>query len=82
MSDREFDERAALYRAQVAQNGKATVRIGKNMVGRTHACLVSWENLKSLSEKEAAVTEKYVDYQALDTENVLAIPQLLQQIER
>lgn len=77
MEQKEFDERAQLYRRQLLQDGKATLRIGKNMATRTHACLVSWEELETLSRREAAVTGKYVDYQAMDTENVLAVPQLL-----
>lgn len=77
MSDEEFDSRAAQYRQQLQSDGKASIRITKNMTGRTHACLVSWEELKDLSEKEAAITGKYTDYQHLDTENVLALPALL-----
>ena len=72
MEEAEFQSRAALYR-----EGKA-IRIGKNLPGRTHACLVDWEELDSLSEKEAAVTGRFVDYKALDTANVLAIPELLE----
>ena len=81
MSAQEFDTRAAAYRRQIEQDGKASIRIGKNMPGRTHACLVPWDELDRLSEKEAAVTGKYVDYKAMDTENVLSIPQLLQSAE-
>lgn len=77
MTDEEFSQRAQTYQQQAA-HGQATLRIGKNMQGRTHACLVDWDALKELSQKEEAVTGKYVDYQALDAENVLAIPQLLQ----
>ncbi len=82
MTDAEFQSRAAEYQRQVAIDGKATIRIAKNMAGRTHACLVSWEALKDLSEKEAAITGQYTDYQHMDTENVLALPQLLRAAER
>lgn len=78
MTDEEFQARAQAYRQQL-ENGQATIRIGKNMTGRTHACLVPWEALDALSEKEAAVTGNYVNYKALDTDNVLSIPQLLKQ---
>ena len=78
MTDEEFAARADTYLRQ-KQDGEKPLRIGKNMAGRTHACLVDWEALPALSEKEAAVTGNYVNYQQLDTENVLAIPQLLQQ---
>ncbi len=77
MSDEEFDSRSAQYLRQLQTEGKATIRIGKNMTGRTHACLVSWEALKDLSEKEARITGKYTDYQQMDTENVLELPALL-----
>lgn len=77
MTEEEFDSRAAQYRQQLEAEGKPSIRIAKNMAGRTHACLVSWEGLKDLSEKEAAITGKYTDYQHLDTENVLALPALL-----
>ena len=77
MSDEEFDSRAAIYRQQVEETGKASIRIAKNMAGQTHACLVDWEGLKTLSQKEAEVTGKYTDYQKMDTENVLALPELL-----
>ncbi len=78
MTDEEFNNRAAMYTQQLAQNGSSNLRIGKNMTARTHACLVSWDELKILSEKEAAVTGKYRDYQAMDTDNVMAVPKLLQ----
>ena len=71
MSDAEFHERTEAYR-----QGKSN-RIGKNMAGRTHACLVPWEDLDALSAKESAITGKKIDYKAMDTDNVLAIPQLL-----
>lgn len=73
----EFEARAEIYRRQLEQTGTATIRIGKNMAGRTHACLVKWEELDLLSQKEAAVTGKYVDYKAMDTENIQATPELL-----
>ena len=82
MENEEFAQRAQMYRQQMQQEGKATVRIGKNMQGKTHACLVSWEELDILSKKEEAVTGKYVDYKMMDTDNVLAIPELLKQIEQ
>ena len=77
MTDEEFEERSQVYKQQLEDGAAPTVRISKNMTARTHACLVGWEELESLSEKEAAVTGKYRDYQKLDTDNVMAIPQLL-----
>ena len=77
MTDAEFDSRAQEYRHQVAQNGKATIRIGKNMEQRTHACLVDWDELDTLSRKENAITDQNKDYKALDRANVQAIPKML-----
>ena len=77
MTDAEFDNRAQCYLRQKEAEGKATIRITKNMAGCTHACLVSWEALQDLSEKEASITGKYTDYQKMDEDNVLAVPALL-----
>ena len=77
MSEEEYAARTDLYRQQLAA-GQTPLRIGKNMQGRTHACLVDWSALAELSAKETAITGKGVDYQAMDTDNVLAIPELLQ----
>jgi len=78
MEDGEFASRAQEYLRQLAQNGKATIRISKNMENRTHACLVEWDELDLLSEKEAGITGRYVNYKQMDTNNVLAVPDLLQ----
>ena len=72
MTEEEFNNRARTYREQLAA-GEPTLRLGKNMAAKTHACLVSWEELESLSEKEQAVTGKFTDYKAMDTDNVLSI---------
>lgn len=76
MTDFEFNERAEIYQKQ-KEEGCPTIRIGKNMQSRTHACLIPWDALDSLSAKENAITGKSVDYKAMDTDNVLEIPQLL-----
>ena len=76
MGEEEYAERADTYLRQKAA-GEKPLRIGKNMTSRTHACLISWEALVDLSAREEAITGKSVDYQAMDTENVLVIPKLL-----
>lgn len=81
MDDKEFAERAETYRRQKDNGGKPAIRIGKNMPGRTHACLIPWEDLDNLSAKESAITGKDIDYKAMDTDNVMTIPQLLQATE-
>lgn len=72
MRDEEFDARAAEY-----LSGNHKLRIAKNMVSRTHACLVTWDELDILSEKENRITGGSINYKQLDANNVLAIPALL-----
>lgn len=76
MSAEEYSQRAATYRQQVA-DGQHPLRIGKNMAGRTHACLIGWEELDELSQREGSLTGKTINYKAMDTENVCLIPELL-----
>ena len=71
MTEKEYKERTEAYRKD------NTVRIGKNMRGRTHSCLIPWDDLDALSKKESEITGEDVDYKAKDTENVLEIPKLL-----
>ena len=77
MSDEEFRERARIYDEQKASSSQRMIRITKNMEKRTHACLVSWEELVDLAQKEYQVTGKRKDYQQMDIDNVLLIPELL-----
>lgn len=76
MSREEYESRASRYLAQV-ERGEKPLRIGKNMARRTHACLIPWEELDALSAREQIITGKPVDYKAMDTDNVLAVPTLL-----
>lgn len=77
MEEAEYQERAREYLSQVAAGEEKPIRIGKNMAAKTHACLIEWEALDSLSRKETEITGKQVDYQAIDLENVLIVPELL-----
>ena len=54
-----------------------SIRIGKNTVARTHACLISWEALNDLDIKEKAVTGKDPTYQAKDINNINQLPTML-----
>ena len=76
MTREEYEEREALYLQQTAA-GQKPLRIGKNLSGRTHACLIGWQELEELSLHESRVTGKPVDYKAMDLENVHLIPELL-----
>lgn len=75
MGDAEFSRRCEQYR-----RGEVS-RIARNTQGKTHACLVPWEQLDALACRENAVTGGSVDYKAMDTNNVLAIPDILRQVE-
>ena len=77
MSAAEWQSRADIYLQEKAEKGSSRFRISKNAPGKTHACLVSWEDLPALDQKEAAVTGKFPDYRQLDINNILAIPELL-----
>ena len=81
MTAEEYDAREAKYVQQIAA-GQKPLRVGKNMQGRTHACLIGWEALAELSNRENRITGKTVDYQAMDTENVLIVPELLRADEK
>lgn len=76
MEQEEYDSRAQTYLEQ-KNSGQKPLRIGKNMVNRTHACLIPWESLDALSRKEQTITGKPVNYKAMDMENVLIVPKLL-----
>jgi hypothetical protein len=78
MSEEEFAERAALYREQTAK-GETPIRIGKDTEHRLHACLVGWDELPALSDREAEVTGVRKDYRKMDIDNVLMIPDLLKE---
>lgn len=77
MSFEEFQERGRIHRQQKDAGIKRPLRIGKNMEGRSHACLIPWEELPALGEREAVFTDVLVDYQDMDRRNVLAIPEML-----
>ena len=75
MSEAEYRQRCDGYRRGEVR------RIGKNGDGMTHACLIPWEALDGLSRRENEVTGGSVDYKAMDTDNVLAVPDILRQLE-
>jgi len=80
MSSEAFDERADAYRKRV-EKGLPGSRLSKDSENRTHACLIPWDELDALSEKENAVTGRNVDYKQYDINNVLIIPEILKQRE-
>ncbi len=76
-----FDERGAAYKEEVRTRGASKIRISKDTVRKEHACLIPWEELEALNQREAAYTGIHKDYQQMDLDNVLIIPELLQETE-
>ncbi len=77
MTDEEWAERAEMYRREKAEKGFSGVRIGKNRRDRTHACLIPWEMLPELDQRERAVTGIDPHYQELDRQTIEMIPGFL-----
>lgn len=77
MTLEEWNARADRYTREVAEKGTSNIRIGKNRIGRTHACLIPWEMLPELDEREMAVTGIDPDYQEKDRHTILLIPRML-----
>ena len=64
-------------RAKAYAEGDHSIQIGKDSEKRLHACLIPWEDLDALSEKENAVTGGHVNYKNMDRGNVMALGELL-----
>ena len=79
MSDEEFMANAAEWKRCEQQGIPCNIRISKNTAARTHACLIPWDELDALSEKESAITGKDIDYKQHDINNILALPKLLRE---
>ena len=78
MTEEEFQSRAAEYLRQKEAGKKPSIRITKNTLRRTHACLIPWDQLDDYSRKENAVTGGDRDYRYEDIKNILAIPTLIE----
>lgn len=76
MSEEEYAARTAIYLEQKAATGKGSIRIGKNLDRKTHACLISWDALDELSDRENRITSGQVDYKQMDKNNILLLPEL------
>ena len=77
MPEEVFADRAAQYRREKEEQGAPLIRVGKDSVKKLHACLIPWEELDALDEKEKRLTGKEVCYKQLDRDNILLIPELL-----
>jgi hypothetical protein len=77
MPDQIWKERAAQFEKERLETGSGRIRIGKDPAARLHACLIPWDDLDALSEKENAVTGRSIDYKEMDRDNVRMIPEML-----
>lgn len=77
MDEETYAARAAQYLAEKKKNGTSSLRIGKDMAHRRHACLIPWEELDALSARENAITGGQVNYKQMDRNNVLVLPEIL-----
>ena len=57
-------------------------KIGRNTQARTHACLIAWDELDELSERENRITGKQINYKQTDIDNVIALPKLLATLQK
>ena len=53
------------------------IRVLKDTKNKLHGCLVPWEELDELSEKESSFTGKKPDYKEMDRENVRIVHDIL-----
>lgn len=77
MSSERFSERIEEYRKCVAEGIPCSNRLAKDAENRQHACLVPWDELDDISEREHAATGREVNYQQIDINNVLTLPEIL-----
>ena len=82
MTKEEWEERANIYKKEVAEKGSSKFRIGKDLNARIHACLIDWDPLDELSKRENDITGKHLDYKQMDRNNVLTLSELLQATEK
>ena len=78
MTEQEFEERAAEYRAA----GPGPYRITKDVQKRIHACMIPWEALDAYSQKENAITGKSADYAENDRNNIRDLAKVLRAMEQ
>ncbi len=74
----QYAEGTEEYQQALKKRNKKNVRIAKDNEKRLHACLVDWDALDVLTEKEKQYThDEKLDYKQLDKDIVLDVPKLL-----
>lgn len=82
MSREEFDANAETWARCRDEGVPCSIKIAKNQEKRLHACLIPWDELDELSERENRLTGRDIDYKQTDINNVLTLPKLLQAGEK
>ncbi len=77
MTKETFADRAALYCRQKEAGESSLIRVAKDTAGKQHACLIPWDELAELNQREYALTGRVVDYLAMDLDNIRMIPDML-----
>ncbi len=78
MSRETWEKRAEEFKRQERAQESNRIRISKDTANKQHACLVSWDELDELSERENKVTGKSLDYKQMDIDNVLVVIDILE----
>ena len=71
MSDETIKERGEMFQKD------NTVRVMKDTKNKLHGCLVPWDELDALAEKESRITGKKPDYKEMDRDNVRIVHDIL-----
>lgn len=77
MSDETLIRRGEQRLKEEKETGSSRMNIAKDLAGRQHACLRTWEELDAAAELESRYTGVCKDYKDMDIRNVLAIPAVL-----
>lgn len=78
MSSDRMEENARILAESQKAGIPCSVRVTKDSDNRLHACLIPWEELDKLSQREKELTGREVDYKQIDKNNVLSLPMILQ----
>ena len=77
MTKEEHEERLAAIRQARERGETCALHPAKDAQKRLHACLVPWNELDELSERERRLLGNERDYKKIDINNVLALPRFL-----
>ena len=81
MTNEEFEKRVKVYKAEKAKDPNTEYRVAKNLEGRTHACLIPWDDLDAYAEKENKKTDDNRNYKNNDYQNIKALQEILQIVD-